>query len=118
MTIMDSESREQLASTGEPMDAERTELLSTLAERRFFLRHTTRDLTDEQAQARTTVSELTIGGLIKHVTQGEQKWVDFIVEGTSAQELPADGDFSQWTDGFRMLPGETLTGLLAEYEAV
>ena len=41
---------------------------------RHFLRFTTRDLTDEQARQRTTVSELTLGGLIKHVTAVERNW--------------------------------------------
>ena len=37
---------------------EHTDLLATLAQRRYFLRFTTRDLSDEQAGERTTVSEL------------------------------------------------------------
>ena len=38
---------------------------------RHFLRFTVRDLTDEQARQRTTASELTLGGLIKHVAADE-----------------------------------------------
>jgi hypothetical protein len=100
---------------------ERAEILGTLAKHRGFLRHTTRDLTDEQAARRTTVSELCLGGLIKHVAATEKNWVDFIEEGPSAL-----GDFSSMTqedfearaNEFRMLPGETLAGLLDEYEEV
>ena len=47
--------------------SEQSDLLSTLAQHRQFLRFTARDLDDEQATRRTTVSELTIAGLIKHV---------------------------------------------------
>ena len=41
---------------------ERADLLETLAKHRFFLRNTARDLTDEQAAERTTVSALCVGG--------------------------------------------------------
>ena len=44
---------------------ERADLLETLAKHRFFPRNTARDLTDEQAAARTTVSALCVGGLIE-----------------------------------------------------
>ncbi len=48
-------------------DAERADLLETLAKHRSFLRFTVQGLTDEQAAQRTTVSELCLGGLLKHV---------------------------------------------------
>ena len=65
---------------------ERADLLAALAKHRHFLCFTTRSLTDEQARQRTTVSELCLGGLIKHVTAVEQGWVNFILEGTSAMK--------------------------------
>ena len=37
-------------------DRERADFLETLSTHRSFLRHTVRDLTDEQARQRTTVS--------------------------------------------------------------
>ncbi|WP_089328650.1 DinB family protein [Actinomadura meyerae] len=100
---------------------ERADLLATLATARHFLRFTTRDLTDEQAGLRTTASELCLGGLIKHVTAVERNWAAFIVEGPSAM-----GDFSEmteedrqkWADEFKMLPGDTLQGVLDAYEEV
>lgn len=98
---------------------ERADLLATLAKARHFLRFTTRDLSDEQARQRTTVSELTLGGLIKHVTAVERNWAGFIVHGPSvAPDFSAltEADYQVWSEGFRLLPGETLTGVLAEYE--
>lgn len=100
---------------------ERAEWLDALAKHRHFLRFTARDLTDEQAGLRTTASELCIGGLIKHVTEVEKAWVDFILDGPSTM-----GDFTSMTeddwadrnDGFRLLPGETLAGVLDDYEKV
>ncbi|HYK67571.1 MAG TPA: DinB family protein [Streptosporangiaceae bacterium] len=104
----------QTALTGE-----RADLAETLTAHRNFLRQTARDLTDEQAAARTTVSQLCIGGIIKHVTAVERNWVRFILEGPSAMATNwQDPAVRQaYEDGFRMLPGETLTSLLADYEA-
>src|SRR5271165_408908 len=62
---------------------ERADLLETLAKHRSFLRQTVSGLTDEQAGKRTTVSELCLGGLIKHVTLVEARWFEFIVGGPS-----------------------------------
>ncbi|WP_328880855.1 DinB family protein [Streptomyces sp. NBC_00299] len=101
--------------------AERSDLLETLAKHRQFLRFTARDLSDEQAGQRTTASELCVGGLIKHVTSVERSWANFIEHGTSAMpdfSAMTEADFAKRADDFRMLPGETLAGVLAEYEKV
>ncbi|GEC08789.1 hypothetical protein SSP24_64440 [Streptomyces spinoverrucosus] len=100
---------------------EYADLLEALAHHRRFLRLTTRDLTDEQAGQRTTVSELCLGGLIKHVTSVERSWVDFIQHGPQVLGNWSDmteADWAQRADEFRMLPGETLAGVLEEYAEV
>ncbi|MGF0175101.1 DinB family protein [Streptomyces sp. Marseille-Q5077] len=100
---------------------ERSDLLETLAKHRHFLRFTARDLTDEQAGQRTTASELCLGGLIKHVTSTERGWAEFIQRGPSAMgdfKNMTEADFAKRADDFRMLPGETLEGVLAAYEEV
>jgi hypothetical protein len=105
---------------------ERADLLDVLHKHRDLFRFTARDLTDEQARTRPTVSELTIGGLVKHVTQVEQTWARFVLEGPA--ERPdidwANVDWSNpppevaaYADGFRMLEDETLAGLLEAYDA-
>ncbi len=98
---------------------ERADLLETLAHSRHFLRFTARDLTDEQAGQRTTDSELCLGGLIKHVTSVERHWAEFILNGPSAMPdftAMTEADFARRADEFRMLPGETLAGVLADYD--
>jgi uncharacterized damage-inducible protein DinB len=98
---------------------ERADLLQSLGGARYFLRHTLRGLDDEQAAARTTVSELTLAALIKHVTLTERNWARFIVEGPSA--MPAADDpaaTDAWSRGFRIETDETVAGLLTAYEAV
>ena len=102
-------------------DSERADLLAALAKNRHFLRFTTRGLTDEQARQRTTVSELCLGGLIKHVTAVEQGWVNFILEGPAAMKdvtAMTEDDYTQRADQFRLLPGQTLAAVLAHYAEV
>jgi hypothetical protein len=97
---------------------ERADLLETLRMHRALLRGTARGLTDEQAATRSTVSELTVGGLIKHVALMESQWVDFIEQGTSAMESSPDDDWAEFGNTFRMLEGETLQGLLDRYDEI
>jgi uncharacterized damage-inducible protein DinB len=102
-------------TTAEPTTSrEHADLLETLALHRHFLRYTVRDLTDEQAARRTTVSELTLGGLIKHVTVVERRWINFIRGGPEAMS----GSAEDWAANFRMTNGETLAGLLDAYQQV
>jgi uncharacterized damage-inducible protein DinB len=117
---------------------ERADLLAELAQARHWLVFPTRGLTDEQAASRPTVSQLCLGGLVKHVTKVEEGWMRFAVHGASAEEgfeLPEGmslDDFEGWIasldekpgwlvereDEFRLLPGETLAGVIAHYEQV
>jgi uncharacterized damage-inducible protein DinB len=102
-------------------DPERADLLEALGTQRHFLRFTTKDLTDEQARQRTTASELTLGGLIKHVASTESGWVDFILDGPSALgdfSAMTEADFARRVDEFKLLPGETLAGVLEDYAKV
>ncbi|NYI07646.1 DinB family protein [Allostreptomyces psammosilenae] len=92
---------------------ERTQLLGILAEQRDTLLITVRGLDDERAARRTTVSELTLGGLIKHVARTEAFWVRLMRERDGLL-LPGDLD----EERMRLSDGETLDGMLAEYAAV
>ena len=94
------------------LSTELTDLLTTLAKHRGFLRHTVRGLSDEQARQAPTASALSLGGLIKHVRDVEEGWMRFAVGGAELMESVQ----SDWVDGFRMLEDETLEGLLAAYE--
>jgi Protein of unknown function (DUF664) len=100
------------------LDQERTDILETLRAHRDFLRYTVRGLTDEQASRTTTVSELCLGGLVKHVSEVEEGWARFIVEGPSAMPGFDEAAMTAHAAGFRMLEGETLEGILANYDHV
>lgn len=105
--------------TTSTLTTERSDLLELLQTHRHFLRFTVQGLSDEQARERTTISELTLGGLIKHVSRIEADWARFTVEGPSAVAPPADeAGFADWAAGHRLLPDETLAGVLAGYEEV
>lgn len=103
---------------------ERADLLEALAAHRGFLRHTVAGLTDAQARQRTTASELTLGGLIKHVAATEAGWAKFMSGDPSAMHADIDwanpdpAVFAAYRNGFVLLPDETLDGVLAEYARV
>src|SRR3954470_17413735 len=105
---------------------ERADTLDVLQKHRGLFRVTLQGITDEQARTRSTVSELTLGGLVKHVAGTEKHWARFVVEGPAENAIDwANVDWSDpppevsaYSDGFRMLEDETLAGLLEEYAEV
>ncbi|MFN8021108.1 MAG: DinB family protein [Acidimicrobiales bacterium] len=102
---------------------ERNDLLETLAMHRALLRRTAEGLTDDQARLTPTVSALSIGGIIKHVAGTEEHWAEFMVDGGASRPTidwsnPDPSVFEQYANGFRLLEGETLAGVLADYERV
>jgi len=99
------------------IDDERADILAMLEKHRYFLTFTVQGITDEQAVLTPTVSELSLGGLIKHVAFTESGWVDFIEQGTSAMEADA-GAWEAQANSLRLLPGETLAGALEQYAQV
>ncbi|GHH47246.1 DinB family protein [Lentzea cavernae] len=106
-------------TTTETLTGERADLLEALQQNRWFLRFTAQGLSDEQAALTPTASELSVGGLIKHVSTVEASWIKFIEEGTSAMEPdPESEPYASHEASFRIAPGETLQDLLARYEEV
>jgi uncharacterized damage-inducible protein DinB len=96
-----------------PTPDERSQLLAYLEQQRDGLRNAAFGLTDDQARSAPSVSTLTVGGLVKHVTRTEEYWVDLILQ----RERPG-ADEAGYDHGFTMAPDETLAGLLAAYDAV
>jgi uncharacterized damage-inducible protein DinB len=106
-----------VSTTQQTLTGERADLLASLAKHRGFLLFTVRELSDEQAAARTTASALTLGGLIKHVAATEAAWSSFAVGGAEAMQARST-EFGDWADMFRMREDETLAGLLDIYHRV
>ena len=100
------------------MANEREELVATLDKHRAFLRYTVQGLTDEQAGQRTTVSELCLGGLVKHVTAVEEQWIAFVNDGPAAFPPMDAASYEAHAATFRMEPGETVASILERYDEV
>ena len=97
---------------------ERADLLETLRRHRGFLRYAVQGLTDEQARMRPTASELTLGGLVKHVTASERNWTAFVVGGPEAFPAFDESTYADWAAEFVMGPDESLEGLLAAHAEI
>ncbi|MFF3910944.1 DinB family protein [Streptomyces sp. NPDC001848] len=93
---------------------ERGALLSFLEEQRGGIRRAVLGLTEEQARTRPSASELSLGGLLKHVAETEQTWV-----ARAKGEPPAvKRDQSNWHECFQLLDGESVASQLAYWEKV
>ncbi|MFI6863309.1 DinB family protein [Streptomyces sp. NPDC050421] len=92
---------------------ERDDLLALVTDQRTNFLFTVDQLDDTRARTRTTVSELTLGGLLKHLGLVQRSWLD-VVEGTAPAKIDwADLD----PDGNRMTDAETLPELLEAFHA-
>jgi uncharacterized damage-inducible protein DinB len=104
-----------MTNTEQPVvTGERADLIEALDRHRYFLRFAVRGLTHEQSLERSTVSQLCLAALIKHVAATEATWVRFIRGGAEAMS----NDPEAWAREWQIDPGETLEELLAAYEAV
>ncbi len=93
-----------------PVTDERAMLLAFLGQQRDALRYAAHGLSDEQADARPSVSALSVAGIIKHVAQVERAWVTFLVTGDTTVFAVTD----DYEDGFRLVAGETLADAAAQ----
>jgi uncharacterized damage-inducible protein DinB len=96
-----------------PVRDEREGLLSFLAHQRRALRNAAHGLRDDQARLRPTASDLSIGGLVTHLTYAERNWTDRI------QGVPVgEAAFEEYMRSFVLPEDETLAAALEVYEAV
>jgi uncharacterized damage-inducible protein DinB len=92
------------------IDSEREGLLAFLEHQRQAIRHAAYGLDEDQARRRPTGSELTVGGLVKHLVYGEGNWSDRI------QGRPTgDNAFEEYMSSFVLSDAETLAGMLDQY---
>src|SRR3954451_12335642 len=94
-----------------PIAEEREQLLAFLAQQRYVLRLTAYGLTDDQARATPSVSPLSVGGLVKHVSFVEWNWMG-MVQGKDRQSS------IDYETNFTMLPDESLASVFARYDEV
>lgn len=104
-----------MAGNVPPVADERDGLLRYLEQQRYVLRLTAYGLTDEQARLTPTKSELSVGGLIKHVVSTEDGWMDTVLQ---LPQKPFAESMREYQENYRLGPDETLESVLARYDAV
>jgi uncharacterized damage-inducible protein DinB len=102
-----------------PVADERSALREYLAYHQSAYFSVSYGLTDEQARSTPSVSALSIGGLVKHVTDMQRHWMARVA--TAPDPPPRDTrPFEEIAKGRAdehvMLPDETLDGLLRAFE--
>jgi uncharacterized damage-inducible protein DinB len=102
----------------ENLSRERQDFLAALGSQRRFLRYAARDLSDEQALKRTTISELTLAGVIKHVAVVEEHWAKFMELGAAAYGERDASAAEEHQKTFQLNEDETLQSVLDLYESV
>lgn len=93
------------------LTGEKADIARMLADQRKNFLYTVRGITDEQARQRTTVSDLTLGGLLNHIVNNERYWMEIL----AAMDESAEFDTSRMGTEYVMSPGQSVTGLIEEY---
>ncbi|TQK30611.1 DinB family protein [Arthrobacter sp. SLBN-53] len=102
-----------------PVADERAALKEYVAAQQYAFRAIAFGLTDEQARSAPSVSALSIGGLIKHVTSCQRSWM---LRVAAAPQPPAADDRpmaelqAEYADEFVMRADETLAGILSAFD--
>ena len=103
-----------------PVADERSALREYLAYHQSAFFAVAYGLTDEQARLTPTVSALSVGGLIKHVTGMQRTWMSRVAAAPNAPPKDPrsfDEVAKDFADQHVMRPDETLEGLLRAFEA-
>src|ERR1700728_4816004 len=103
-----------------PVADERSALREYLAYHQSAFFAVAYGLTDEQARMTPTVSALSIGGLVKHVTATQRTWMARVAGGPDAPSpaapppdpRPFEQTAQDYAEQHVMRPDETLDGLL------
>ncbi|SEK19622.1 DinB family protein [Streptacidiphilus jiangxiensis] len=94
---------------------EREALLNFVEAQRAAVRRAVGGLSREQLTARPTVSELTLGGIVKHLAEVESNWTRVILAG---REPLVERSMETWGDSFKLLDGEEIAGVLKFWDEV
>ncbi|MEY9872358.1 putative damage-inducible protein DinB [Streptacidiphilus sp. MAP12-33] len=94
---------------------EREALLNFVEAQRAAVRRAVGGLSREQLTARPTVSELTLGGIVKHLAETESHWTRVILAG---REPLVERNMETWADSFRLLDGEEIDDYLKLWDEV
>ncbi len=95
---------------------EATSLANYVDQQLTAIRAAVHGLTEEQARQTPCRSTLSVGGLIKHVTQGMEGTTRNLAEGMSTAPLSQD-DYLRYQSGFVVADDETMADVLAAFDA-
>lgn len=102
-----------------PIADERAGLKEYIAAQQYAFHAIAFGLTDEQARAAPSVSTLSVGGLIKHVTNCQRSWMERVAaapELTDGDKRPMEDQAADYGDEFVMREDETLAAVLAAFD--
>ncbi len=102
-----------------PIADERAGLKEYIAAQQYAFHAIAFGLTDEQARSAPSVSALSIGGLIKHVTNCQRSWMERVAaapELTDGDKRPMEDQAADYGDEFVMREDETLAAVLAAFD--
>jgi len=108
-----------MAAMPPPIPDERAGLKEYLAAQQYAFHAIAFGLTDEQARSTPSVSALSIGGLIKHVTHCQHGWMERVAAApdlTESDKRPMEDQAADYGDEFVMREDETLADVLAAFE--
>lgn len=108
-----------MAAMPPPIADEREGLKEYVAAQQYAFHAIAFGLTDEQARSAPSVSALSIGGLIKHVTTCQKAWMDRVAAApdlTEADKRPMEEQSGDYQDDFVMREDETLAEVLARFD--
>ncbi|CAA0130116.1 Uncharacterised protein [Mycolicibacterium vanbaalenii] len=102
-----------------PIADERAGLKEYVAAQQYAFHAIVFGLTDEQARSAPSVSALSIGGLIKHVTKCQRGWMERVAaapELAASDQRPMAEQAAEYGDEFVAREDETLAGILEEFD--
>ena len=102
-----------------PIADERAGLKEYVAAQQYAFHAIAFGLTDEQARSAPSVSSLSIGGLIKHVTNCQQGWMERVAAApdlTEGDKRPMEEQATDYGDEFVMREDETLAQILEKFD--
>ncbi|WP_329071973.1 DinB family protein [Amycolatopsis sp. NBC_01480] len=104
-----------MAGSVPPVTDERSGLLAYLAQQRHVIRIAAHGLSDEQARAVPSASDLSVGGLVKHAANTESGWIDVVLQ---QPQKPFDDAMADYFDNYRLGESETLASVLDRYDRI
>jgi uncharacterized damage-inducible protein DinB len=108
-----------MAAMPPPIADERAGLKEYVAAQQYAFHAAAFGLTDEQARSTPSVSAMSIGGVIKHVTHCQHGWMQRVAAAPELCDMdkkPMEDQQSDYEDEFVMREDETLAELLAKFD--